>query len=314
VVAKALAVFGLAAIRIHQLDRTLGGREAAIEALELLHADRSAGPHAWGYPFPVQTRWSYYAANTPNVIVTSFAVAALAEAAHVLGSDRFAARARHAACWILNTLFDEGQGIFVYHPTSNALIHNANVLGARAVRQGGLDSPTARSAVERAIAKTLGAQQPNGSWPYGEGHGLAFADSFHTGFVLDCLATFGRDIPGVTEALDKGARFYVGRFFGPAGEARLWPDRRFPEDAHAAGTGLSTIAALAAAGIVPAQVGVAPASRVLGAVIKGDQCIARRYRWGASRVWYPRWCDAHVALGLASYARVARAAHDNIRA
>jgi hypothetical protein len=305
VIAKALAVFGLAASRLHRYRGTPDTREIALEALGRLSADRSAGADAWGYPFPVQTRWSYYPAGMPNVVVTSFAVAALAEAAELFGVDEFSDRARRAAAWVLETLFNEQQGIFVYHPGSDSLIHNANLLGARAVHHGGLDSREARAAMQRALTNALEAQRPDGSWPYGRGSGLGFVDSFHTGFILDCLVTLGEQVPGVAMALDKGSRFYLERFFGSAGEARLWPDRRFPEDAHSAGTGLSTIAALAGAGIVPATAGAAPAGRILAKMLQGDHCTCRRYRWGATRVHYPRWCDSHVALGLASYALAA---------
>ena len=279
-------------------------REAALDALGRLCEDSSAGSDAWGYPFPVQTRWSYYPAGTPNVVVTAFAVAALTEAAEVLGVDAFTARARRAAAWVLETLFDERQGIFVYHPGSDALIHNANLLGARAVRQAGPDSALARSATQRAVRSTLAAQRPDGSWPYGKVSGLGFVDSFHTGFVLECLVRLDGTDPDVAAALQRGAHFYVGRFFGSAGDARLWPDRRFPEDAHSAGTGLTTIAALANAGVVGIEAGAAPARRVLTTTLRGGRCTHRRYRWGPTRVRYPRWCDAHVALGLASYALV----------
>jgi hypothetical protein len=193
-------------------------RDAALEALGRLCEDRSAGEDAWGYPFPVQTRWSYYGAGTPNVVVTAFAVAALVEAAEILGVDEFAARGRRAAAWVLDTLYNEQQGIFVYHPGNDSLIHNANLLGARAVRQGGLDSPAARAATACATVNTLEAQRPDGSWPYGQGPGLAFVDSFHTGFVLDCLVTLGDEMSAASAALERGSRFYLDRFFGSVGE------------------------------------------------------------------------------------------------
>ncbi len=304
VVTKALAAFGLAATRVHRISGDPQMRAAALEALGLLFEDRSSGPDAWGYPFPVQTRWSYYRAGTPNVVVTGFAVTALTEAADAFGVDAFADRARRAGIWVHQTLFDQRRGIFVYHPASDALIHNANMLGARAVHQSGLDSPAIRSATQRATRTTLDAQRPDGSWPYGDGPGLGFVDSFHTGYVLDCLLAVGSRDPDLLARMRRGAGFYLDHFFGDAGEARLWPNRRFPEDAHSAGTGLSTIASLADAGVVGKETGAETARRVLRATLRGGHCIHRRYRWGATRVRYPRWCDAHVALGLASYALV----------
>jgi hypothetical protein len=304
VISKALATFGLAATRVHRLTGDPEMRDAALEALGRLCDDHTAGPDAWGYPFPVQTRWSYYAAATANVVATAFAVAALTEAAASLGVESFAVRARGAGEWVLATLFDPRRGIFTYHPGSDALIHNANLLGARAVCHARLHSEQAQAALARATMSTLEAQRPDGSWPYGEGAGLGFVDSFHTGFVLDCLLAVAGQDTSARAAIERGARYYLERCFGPGGEARLWPDRRFPEDAHSAGTGLSTIAALAQAGVVAADSGAAPARRVLTSTVRGGDCVHRRYHWGSTRVRYPRWCDAHVALGLASYALV----------
>lgn len=258
-----------------------------------------------GYPFPVQTRWSYYGAGTPNVVVTAFAVAALVEAAEILGVDEFAARGRCAAAWVLDTLYDEQQGIFVYHPGNDSLIHNANLLGARgssggprlasgASSDGARDGEYARGAAPRRLMaiRTGTRARVRGFLP----HRLRPR--------LPSLVTLGDEMSAASAALERGSRFYLDPFFGSVGEARLWPDKPFPEDAHSAGTALSTIAALAGAGIVPVSAGAAPARRILTTVLRGDHCTWRRYRCGATRVHYPRWCDAHVALGLASYALV----------
>ena len=48
----------------------------ALDALETLDGDRSAGERAWGYHWDMQTRWSFYPAGSPNVVVTAFACSA----------------------------------------------------------------------------------------------------------------------------------------------------------------------------------------------------------------------------------------------
>jgi hypothetical protein len=40
-------------------------------------------------------------------------------------------------------------------------------------------------------------------------------------------------------------------------------------------------------------------TRTITAGLRGGHAVARRYRWGATTTQYIRWCDAHVALGLA---------------
>jgi hypothetical protein len=40
------------------------------------------------------------------------------------------------------------------------------------------------------------------------------------------------------------------------------------------------------------------ADRILSTGVRDGRAVARRYRWGRTTVWYPRWCDGHVARGL----------------
>lgn len=291
---KALALFGQAALRIDAVAPDERLRAEGIEALELL----CDAADAWGYPFDVQTRWSFYPANAPNVIVTSFAGAALGEAAERLDEPRFAARADRAARWTLEHAYNPRSGTFSYHKHSDTVIHNANLLAARLVWDRLRDEPVAREAVRSAVARSLAAQAADGSWEYGEGAGLEWRDSFHTGFVLLALAEL-RDVDrAVDEALARGARSYEG-FFGPGGEARLWLDRSHPEDAHAAGTGLSALVALRELGLVDPLLPRRVTARVLDATVRDGHATWRRWRRGRTHVAYMRWCDAHVARGLA---------------
>ncbi|HMI70492.1 MAG TPA: hypothetical protein VK510_10910, partial [Solirubrobacteraceae bacterium] len=199
-IAKALGVFGSVGMRAHHLTGDARPRELGERALALLDADRTAGPRAWGYPWDMQTRWSFYPAGTPNVVATAFAAGALLEA-----GDEHAARARDAAQWALEELWIEPDGYFGYHPGRPVNIHNASLLGAWLVHIAGVD---AGDRVHRAIEGTLDAQCPDGSWPYGEGANLGWTDSFHTGYVLICLDRM-RDVdPRIEESVARGAAHY----------------------------------------------------------------------------------------------------------
>jgi hypothetical protein len=298
-IAKALGVFGSVGVRAHRLTGEARPRELGLRALELLEADRSAGPRAWGYPWDMQTRWSFYPAGTPNVVVTAFAAGALLEA------DR-TDRARDAAQWALDELWIEPEGYFAYHPGRPANIHNANLLGAWLVHVAG---PPARDHLRRAIERTLAAQRADGSWPYGEAANLRWSDSFHTGYVLTCLARM-RDVdPRIDDALQRGAAHYE-RFFDASGRALLWQGRPYPEDAHSAGTGLTTLALLHRRGLIERELLERVALRVLDAGLRRGRAVHRRYRVGRTTVRYLRWCDAHVALGLVDAAAALRGAED----
>jgi hypothetical protein len=103
--------------------------------------------------------------------------------------------------------------------------------------------------------------------------------------------------PRIDESVARGATYYE-RFFDAAGRALLWDGKPYPEDAHSAGTGLTTLALLHRRGLVDRELVERVARRVLDVVLRRGRAVHRRYRVGRTTVRYLRWCDAHVALGL----------------
>ena len=309
---KALGIFGSVGLRAHGMQPEGRGLTLGLDAIETLDADRTAGDRGWGYHWDMQTRWSFYPAGSPNVVVTTFAASALLEAEHVLGRHDLGDRAREAARWVLDELWVQPDGFFAYHPGNRANIHNANLLGAWLVNAALPDDAGARELVAQAVERTLAGQRADGAWPYGEAENLAWVDSFHTGYVLSCLWRLREVDPRIAEAVERGAKYYE-RFFDAAGRAPLWPDRPYPEDAHAAGTGLTTLALLVRANIVPRELLERVARRTLTVGIEDGHAVYRRYRRFRTHVHYLRWCDAHVALGLVDAAAALRGLPDPAR-
>ena len=86
----------------------------------------------------------------------------------------------------------------------------------------------ARERVARAVERTLDAQRPDGSWPYGEGGNLAWTDSFHSGYVLLCLDRL-RDVDvRVGEAVARGAAHYRAFFDADGPRAPVGGQAAFP--------------------------------------------------------------------------------------
>jgi hypothetical protein len=294
---KALGIYGSVCARLDALGSNSEVQDILQEALRLLVEDRSAEARAWGYHWDMQTRWSFYPAGSPNVVVTAFAASGLLESS----GDAHRARAVEAARWVLDELWVEPEGYFAYHPGRPVNIHNANLLGAWLVDVVHGHGDEAAGRVRRAVERTLSAQRPDGSWPYGEGQSLAWADSFHSGYVLTCLDRLRHVDPKVDDSVARGAAHYRG-FFDAKGRARLWSHKPYPEDGHSAGTALTTLAVLHRRGMVERGLLERVATRVLEAGIHNGHAVHRRHRWGRSTVRYVRWCDAHVALGLADAA------------
>jgi hypothetical protein len=171
------------------------------------------------------------------------------------------------------------------------------------------EDPETAARVARAIERTLSAQRADGSWPYGEGRNLSWADSFHSGYVLSCLDRLDRADPRIDEAIARGAENYRA-FFDAGGRAQLWAHKRYPEDGHSAGTGLTTLSLLLRRGLVEHELLERVAQRVLETGIRRGHVVHRRYRRGRATVRYLRWCDAHVALGLVDAAAALRGEPD----
>ena len=306
---KALGIFASVGARLHGLAGTQRPLAIAREAVDLLAADGSAGPRAWGYHWDMQTRWSFYRAGSPNVVVTAFAASGLLEVGRLTARPDLVRRAEEAGQWAADELWLEPGGYFAYHPGRPPNIHNANLLGAWLVHVTLPGDAEAQARVARAVDRTLAAQRPDGAWPYGEGERLGWADSFHSGYVLTLLDRLRAVDDRIDGALERGAQHYRG-FFDAAGRARLWHDRPYPEDGHSAGTGLTTLAALARRGLVDRDLLARVATRTVAAGIRDGHVVHRRYRAGSSRVPYLRWCDAHVALGLVDAEAALRAQRD----
>lgn len=300
-IAKALALFGQAAVRLGAVTGEDRYRALAEDALETLYDDHSAGEEGWGYPFDTQTRWSFYRAGSPNVVVTAFSVLALLEGAEALDRPDWRARSEEAARWIAEALWLPEERAFAYHEGSSTVIHNASLLGARAVHAALGDA--AGEKLIAAAGRTLERQAPDGSWPYGDEPGLEFVDGFHTGYVLDCLVDLLDLVPDAEGAIARGAEYYRAHCFGPHGEAWLWPDRPKPEDAHAAGTAMSTLALLGERGWGDAALLDRVTERVTTSTVRDGHAVCRRWGPVSTTVRYIRWCDAHVAAGLSAVAQ-----------
>lgn len=283
-------------------------RDSDLRALVTLLQETggSLGGGRWGYEFDVQTRWAFYPAGSPNLIVTAFAARALLEASAATGNGDWLELGMASARWIARELVDPGGGFIRYVPDSHRLIHNANLLGAGCLAAAGVLSGD-RNLLEAgsgAAGVSIAAQLESGGWPYGEGRGLGWEDNFHTAYDLDGLLTLSLAAGGerVAEALALGSRYWSTRFFGAAGEPWFGPRDAFPLDIHSAGTAIDVGARLARHGLCSPHLveKVAEWTRERLVHPTTGRTFARQGRLMRDRRTFVRWGDAHYAMGLAS--------------
>jgi hypothetical protein len=266
------------------------------------------GDGMWGYEFDVQTRWAYYPAGSPNLIATVFVARGFGEASAACGHPDWMEQLHQSAKYLAASLYerDAGSPSFRYVPTSTTLVHNANLLGAGLVAASAAlrDDGVLLGAALAAALTSVEAQERDGSWPYGVGAKLAWQDNFHTAYDLDglLLVWLATGDPRVEASLRLGASYWTERFFGRAGEPWYGPDSPYPLDIHSAGTAIDVAARLSTWGVLDdvlaAQVSEWTESHLVDSVAH-----ATWYRVNRSytdRRHFPRWGDAHLALGRSS--------------
>ena len=190
----------------------------ALRRVALSDGDSSA----WGYHFPVHTRFFSYEPTTPNLIVTAFVAKGLAAvtARRPCGLPGGSEERSDLRPSRLPRVTDETGQCIGYVQGEPAVVHNANMLAALVLCDAA-DACGEEAWVEEALACarfTVARQAADGSWPYSEEPYGRWVDGFHTGFVLEGLARVvaatGDD--GLRASLGRGVDFYVAQLFGPA--------------------------------------------------------------------------------------------------
>ena len=299
----------LAAARMSEAGTLHSATESCAGVLARLReaARREGDALAWGYHFPVHTRFFSYAPPTPNLIVTAFVSKGLAAVTRA-GLADCREELRGAAAFVLQCLprtVDASGQCFGYVPGEPAAVHNANMLAALLLCDAAQVCGEEHW-VDEAVACarfTVARQAEDGSWPYSEESCGRWVDGFHTGFVLEGLArvVHATDDAGLEPALRRGVRYYVAQLFGPDGEPKYYPHRAHPLDALSAAQGVETLhVALrdGAAHAVPGQL-----DWIRRHLLRTDGRVAYQVHRGWTD-WreFPRWSSAPLMSALAGAA------------
>jgi hypothetical protein len=259
----------------------------------------------WGYHFDVQTRFFSYPRNTSNVIATSFAAHALLDGKELLGDEQWGEAAERSCEFLLGGMLeDDGTRVyFRYLAAEKELVHNANVLGCSVLARTAtlLDRDDLRETVRNALSATLEAQRLDGSWPYAEGEGHGWVDNFHTGYVLEGLATCDPVLP-LRSQLERGLDYWERELFLPDGTPKYFAERAsaWPIDAHNYAQAIETWLSVASWRDGALEAAERCAANLIDTMLCPDGHVAfQRRRFWTSRVPYVRWTTAPSLRALA---------------
>ena len=195
----------------------------------------------WGYNFDWQARRLFFFPKyTPTVVATSFCTSALLETYEITKNNELLSIALSSAQFVLKDLHrtQKPEGfLFSYSPLKgNDTVYNASLLGSKLLSycyHYTLNDEYKNIARESVIACTS-AQQPDGSWVYGENKTQNWIDSFHTGYNLDALQSYQKltHDNSFSENIERGFDFYVNNFFLNDGTPKYYHNKTYPIDIH----------------------------------------------------------------------------------
>ena len=195
----------------------------------------------WGYNFPWQNRYYLFPKYTPTIVNTSFIGHSFLDAYEAFGEKRYLDYANSACQFILNDLniVSESQSelCLSYTPMDHMRVYNSNALGASLLARVGFlkNDDSYRTVAQKMANYVCSAQNPDGSWFYGENSTQKWIDIHHTGFVLEsllCILKLSRD-QMLHSRLAKGYEYFIKHFILSEGRVRSWHNRAYPIDIHA---------------------------------------------------------------------------------
>ena len=202
----------------------------------------------WGYNFDWQSRAFFLPKYTPTVVATSFVADSLFAAYEITKNTKYLDHALSSANFIknrLNIVSDSNGIIFSYSPLDNTRVYNASILGARSLAQAYYytDNKDYFDSSTQAVNYVISKQNFDGSWIYGELKIQKWIDSFHTGFILECISDYMKftNDNKFIDQLDKGMEYYLKNFFEENGAPKYYNNSLYPIDIHSPAQLITTL-------------------------------------------------------------------------
>jgi len=265
----------------------------------------------WGYNFDWQARAFFQPKYTPTVVATSFIANSLLDAFEILNDEKLLSEARSACDFVLtdlNRTYDEnGNFCFSYSPLDKTQVFNASLLGSRLLARvySYTKENELKDAAEKSIDFCIPYQKERGAWPYGTLPYHQWVDSFHTGYMIECIYDY-QHYTGESKynsVLELSIKYYLNNFFENDGRPRYYDDSCYPIDIHAPAQLVVTLYKINKLNENKALV-----DNVLEWVVnnmwneKGYFYFQKRRLWG-SKIPYMRWAQAWIFYSLSFYLR-----------
>ena len=314
---KALALFALAELSRYRATRRQNHAENAKYMLTHLHDLKISGQEtdgrpttAFGYNFDWQSRVFFAPMGTPAIVPTAFASQAFVEAYEIFADERYLTVAMEICEFIVSRLNrpveTDDQLCFSYTPVDYSIIYNANLLAGECLaRVGGI---TGNSKYLEMAAKTarfvVRRQRADGAWVYGENRKQAWADNFHTAYILLSLKRISALVPGLgaetTEATERGTGYWLDNFFLDDGTPKYYDNSVYPVDIHSVGAAIVALCELRDGDASMVHLARKIAEWTMANLYDREGFFYYQKRKGRTvKICYMRWAQGWMAYALA---------------
>jgi rhamnogalacturonyl hydrolase YesR len=238
---KGLGLFLWGYAKLYKIEKKPEYLVTIKRLLDLIESLKSIGysGNCWGYNFDWQSRAFYVPKYTPTIVNSSFIGHALLDTYLYTGKQQ----ALHMAISIknfitkdLNRKYENGKFCFSYTPIDSTAVHNANLLGSSLLIRlyKYVKEPLIRDTAMASLEYSMKYQLDNGSWYYAETEIQKWIDSFHTGFILQCIKYFHEEgfAKEYKYEFDNGVKFYSDNFFLEDGTPKYYHNKTYSIDIH----------------------------------------------------------------------------------
>jgi len=228
-------------------EEFIGKAESLIDELEDLIPKGFSGA-CWGYEFDWEARNAKIPKYKPTVVATGIITNGLYEYNLIVKNMKCQRLIVSAANFVLNDLnrtYDGDTFCFSYSPFDKQKVYNASAKGVRLLAQAFAISRDRKyiKMAEPAVEYILNRQNADGSWFYADSPKSQWNDSYHTGYVLDCLVSYAEigDTSELKQKINAGFDYFNDTFLNKDGSVKTYADKLYPIDCTSVGQTVLTL-------------------------------------------------------------------------
>ena len=246
---KGLALFIQGLIKLYKIENKKKYLDQAQELANIIISQRASDRDYFcvGYNFFWEARAFSVPKFTPNMIVSTFVGQSFLDLYDITNNSHWLDLVKQICVFIqeeLTLINKEDKVCFGYIPGESAIVHNANLMGARLLAR--MYSITKNDNYKKLAYSsanfTINHQNKDGSWVYGNRDHHQWIDNFHTGFILVSLKDIQKYLSTKlwSQEIESGFLYHQENHFLHDMTPKFYNNKKYPLDIHNFAQGIIT--------------------------------------------------------------------------